>query len=403
MKLFYIIYFLLFCCFIGNSQKLLKGIVIDEQNNKPIANASVFLNTTSIGTVTNSQGNFELAIPNGRYDLIISSIGYTTYNQTLYTDKAEDFITIKLKLKTLVMQTVVIEPYEKDGWEKWGNFFLERFIGTSAYAQHCKIENVGVIHFRNSKKKNELSAIADEPLIIVNKALGYTIQYQLENFTYNFNTHYLVYAGYPFFQLMKGNSHKQKHWDKSRSEAYFGSMMHFMRSVYRNKIIEENFEVRSLQKIPNYEKLRVKAAFTSNQHRVQRSDGTIIVSPINKDTANYYESILNQPDYKNVVGKNVLKGDSTAYAVDSTTAGLDFDNYLLVIYNNKLAPLEYRERFPKSSEAMMSEIILINQRPVEIHANGSYYNPVDLMSTGYWAWSETIAMMLPFDYVPPKH
>src|SRR6476619_2508934 len=116
MTLFYIIYFLLFCCFIGNSQKLLKGIVIDEQNNKPIANASVFLNTTSIGTVTNSQGNFELAIPNGRYDLIISSIGYTTYNQKLYTDKVEDFITIKLKLKTLVMQTVVIEPYEKDGW-----------------------------------------------------------------------------------------------------------------------------------------------------------------------------------------------------------------------------------------------------------------------------------------------
>jgi len=381
----------------------LKGIVIDEQNNNPVANASVFLNTTSFGTVTNSQGHFELAIPNGRYDLIVSSIGYTTYSQTVYTDKIQDFVTIRLKLKTLVMETVIIEPYEKDGWEKWGNFFLERFIGTSAYAQNCKIENIGVIHFRNSKKNNELTAVADEPLIIINKALGYTIQYQLENFTYNFKSHYLIYAGYPFFQLMKGNSHQQKRWNENRSEAYFGSMMHFMRSDYRNKIIEENFEVRSLQKIPNYEKQRVKAAFTSNQHKVVRSDGTLIVDPINKDTANYYDRILSQQDYKDIIGKNLLTGDSTAYAVDSTTAGLDFKNYLLIIYKNKPAPPEYRHQFPKSSTAMMSEIILINQRPVEIHANGSYYNPVDVMSTGYWAWSETIAMMLPFDYVPPKH
>src|SRR5215218_3804377 len=146
MRLFCSICFSLFCCFIGNSQKLLKGIVIDEQNNNPVANASVFLNTTSFGTITNSQGHFELAIPNGRYDLIVSSIGYTTYSQTVYTDKIQDFVTIRLKLKTLVMETVIIEPYEKDGWEKWGNFFLERFIGTSAYAQNCKIENIGVIH-----------------------------------------------------------------------------------------------------------------------------------------------------------------------------------------------------------------------------------------------------------------
>jgi hypothetical protein len=75
----------------------------------------------------------------------------------------------------------------------------------------------------------------------------------------------------------------------------------------------------------------------------------------------------------------------------------------LVIYKNKLAPLEYRQQFPKSSTAMMSQIVLINQKPVEIEANGSYYNPVDLMSTGYWAWSEKIATMLPFDYVPSKH
>jgi hypothetical protein len=402
MKLVYSTCFLLLLCVAGNSQTLLKGVVVDEEKNRPISNASVFLNTTTFGTVTNSQGSFELLIPNGKYELIVSSIGYDTYNETINTDKAPDFVTIRLKVKTQVMETVVVEPYEKDGWNKWGKFFLENFIGTSANARNCRIKNIGAIHFRNSKKKNELSAIADEPLIVENKALGYTLQYQLESFVYNFKSRYLIYTGYPFFQPMKGNAGRQKRWERRRSEAYFGSMMHFMRAVYRDKIAEENFEVRSLQKIPNIEKQRVKTAYSSNQHRVTTSEGTIALTTINKDTASYYDHILAQEDYRDVIGKNLVVGDSIAYGIDSTTAGLYFKDYLLVIYKNKVAPLEYRQLYPKSSTAMMSQIVLINQKPVAIEVNGSYFNPVDLMSTGYWAWSEKIATMLPFDYVPLK-
>jgi hypothetical protein len=401
MKLLYSICFLLFS-FIANSQKLLKGVILDSEKNKPIPNASVFLNTTSFGTVTNSQGNFELTIPNGKYDLIVSSIGYDTYNQTISTDKISDFITIKLKTKSQVMETVVVEPYEKDGWQKWGKFFLENFIGTSANAQTCTIKNTKVIHFRNSKKTNELSAFADEPLIIENKALGYTVQYQLETFTYNFKSTYLLYIGYPFFQPMQGNAGRKKRWEKKRDDAYFGSMMHFMRSVYRNRITEEGFQVRTLQKILNTEKQRVKQAYSSNMHSVKSATGTMVTTHINKDTADYYDRIMQQEDYKEVIGRNLLTGDSIAYAVDSSTAGIEFNDYLLIIYKNKIAPIEYRQRFPKNSAAMMSQIVLINGRPVEIEANGSYYSPLDLMSTGYWAWSEKIATMLPFDYVPSK-
>jgi hypothetical protein len=385
----------------ASSQKVLKGIVLDAEKNKPIPNASVFLNTTSIGAASNDQGNFTLTIPNGRYELIVSSVGYETYAQTINAADLSDFITIKLRLRSQVMQTVVIEPYEKDGWEKWGKFFLDNFIGTSASAQQCEIKNTKVIHFRNSKKTNELTAFADEPLIIENKALGYILQYQLESFTYNFKSHYLIYTGYPFFQPMKGNAGKQKRWKKNRRDAYFGSVMHFMRSVYRNKILEENFEVRSLRKIPNSEKQRVKAAYASNMNPVKSTNGTI-VSNINKDSVDYFNRILRQEDYEDVIGKNLLAGDSIAYAVDSVTAGLEFKNYLLVTYKGRLAPVEYRQQFPRSSTAMMSQIVLISGKPVEIEANGSYYNPTDLMSTGYWAWSEKIAMILPYDYTPPK-
>jgi hypothetical protein len=397
------------CCFcfllfslIANSQKLIKGIVLDAEKNRPIPNASVFLNTTSFGTVTNEQGNFSLAFPVGKYELIVSSIGYETYNQIINTDELSDFITIKLKIKSQILQTVIVEPYEKDGWEKWGKLFLESFIGTSANALNCTIKNKEVIHFRNSKKTNELSAIADEPLIIQNKALGYTLQYQLELFSYNFNSHYLLFVGYPFFQPMKGSEGKQRRWEKRRSEAYFGSIMHFMRSIYRNKVNEEGFEIRNLQKIPNYEKHRVKQAYSGNMHTITTANGTNVITHINKDTAEYFDQILRQDDYRDIIGKTILTGDSVAYAIDSTTAGFQFKDYLLVIYKNKYAAVEYRQQLPRNGSAMVSQIVLVTEKHIEIEANGSYYDPTNLLSTGYWAWSEKIASLLPFDYKPPK-
>lgn len=401
MKFFYGFCFLLLG-YVSNSQKLVKGVVLDAQKNTPIPNVSVFLNTTSIGTVTNENGNFSLTIPNGKNELIASSIGYETNAQTISSTDASFFITIKLQLKTEVMETVVIEPYEKDGWRKWGRFFIESFIGTSDLAKDCRIKNTGVIKFRHSKTNKVLSAFADEPLIIENRALGYTIRYQMETFQYDFKTSYLLYAGYPFFQPMKGNSGRQKRWENKRSEVYAGSIMHFMRAVYRNKTAEEGFEINPLKKIPNTEKQRVKSAYYSNTQTVNQGNGRTIISSINQDTANYYSKVMQQSDYIDVLEKIPLTGDSIAYAIDSTTAGLDFKNYLLITYKKKFVPKEYLQQVPKAGGAMTSQVTLINNKPIEIQANGSYFNPVDLLGLGYWTWSEKIATLLPFDYVPPK-
>jgi hypothetical protein len=361
----------------SQSQKILKGIVLDAEKNKPLQNVSVFLNTTSIGTTSDDQGNFSLSIPNGKYELIISSVGYETCIQSISSNELPDLLTIRLKIKSEILQEIIVEPYVENGWGKWGNFFLENFIGVSANAVDCKIKNTDVIHFRNSKKSDELTAVADETLVIENKALGYTVLYQLESFKYDIKHGYLLYTGYPFFKPMNGNASKQKKWENKRKEVYYGSMMHFMRSVYRNTITQEGFEVRSLKKVPAAE---VK---------------------IDSIAADYLEQIAHPDNYRDVIG-SPLTGDSIAYALNNTTAGLYFTDFLFIIYRNKPVPTDYRQKFPKNSTSMMSQIFLINQRPVEIEANGNYYSPTDLISTGYWAWSEKIAMMLPFDYKPSK-
>src|SRR5918993_906427 len=199
MRVLFIVFY--FVCTTAHAQKLLKGIVVDAEKNIHVPKASVFLNNTSVGTSANDEGKFELYVPAGRFELIVSSVGYTTHNQTV-TNEASDFITIQLKVKTPELETVIIEPYDKNGWQNWGPWFIENFLGTSEYGRDSRIKNHEVLRFRNSKKNNELTVIAMAPLIIENKALGYKITYQLEEFKYDFKTRYLLYAGYPFFENM---------------------------------------------------------------------------------------------------------------------------------------------------------------------------------------------------------
>jgi hypothetical protein len=386
----------IFLPFLGNTQKLLKGTITDEKN-APIPKASVFLNNTSIGTTADENGNFSLSIPQGKFELIVSSIGFITHNQSITTMEVADFLTIQLKVRAPELQTIVIEPYEKDGWQKWGRWFIEHFLGTSEYGKESKIKNPDVLRFRNSRQNGELTVTALEPLVIENKGLGYRITYQLETFRYDFTRRYILYAGYPFFENLEGSDRKKRAWEKARDDVYHGSMLQFMRSVYRNKIREEGFEVRRLKKPVNAEKQRVKSVYKTSIKANERGQ---MISTINRDSSDYYNQVLTQNDYHSIIGRDILVGDSIAYAADSTTASLFFEDYLLVTYTKKTVPYEYKTFYPKSDDAIRSEITLINNRPVEIQANGSYYNPEDLLSSGYWGWWEKLGTMLPFDFKP---
>jgi hypothetical protein len=186
-----------------------------------------------------------------------------------------------------------------------------------------------------------------------------------------------------------------RRWEKARTSAYYGSMMHFMRAVFRNTLVQESFDVFALKKIPNTEKARVH---NLPRYIRPKSGNTAAIGATHPDSIAYYDKVMAQADFFDVSPKAKLTGDSIAYAVNSTTAGLDFKDYLIVVYTKKTAPEEFQRAYPKNGTAMMSQVTLTNQKPLEIGANGSYHPPADIMSLGYWAWFEKIATMLPFDY-----
>ena len=101
-------------------------------------------------------------------------------------------------------------------------------------------------------------------------------------------------------------------------------------------------------------------------------------------------------------GRHPLSSDSIGFAVDSNTAGFYFQDSLEVIYTHKVIPKAYKRLSSqhKNETFPVSQLSFINKRPVYIISSGYYYGPEDLKITGFWAWWETTANLLPYDYWP---
>jgi hypothetical protein len=385
---------------ISFSQKMIKGKVINAATTEPVAGSSVFISNSSKGTVTDKHGYFELTdIPAGKHDLVVSSIGYET---SVYSFGAEQLplqLRIEMQVKVKELQNVLVEPSVEEGWDKWGKLFTDNFLGQTPDATQCKIKNYKQIRFRFYKKSNRLVAFSDEPLQIENKALGYKITYQLEDFEVNFKAGSTAYAGYPLFEEMDKN---KKRWVKNRDQTYYGSMMHFMRSLYQDSLAYNGFEVRRMVRVPNLEKERIKKIYrqTMRSGPVTIKIGTR--DTLANDSAAYYERIIQQDDYKDVYSNEMITLDSLLVQKEAGYKMIYFPDYLYVTYKKEMEAKEYLAFYgeKRSPTYQRSHIWLVNPVMIAIDVNGSYYPPQEVFSMSYWGWQEKISSMLPIDYQP---
>jgi hypothetical protein len=376
----------LWCCLstfmAGAQNNVLTGSIKDAANDKPLAGVSVFLNGTSKGTVTRSDGNFALTIPPGRYQVIVSAIGYATYLTEVSSRNLPPSLKITLHTAAEELASVTVEPYVKDGWKKYGKTFWQYFIGTTANAADCTIKNKEALRFHWYLKSNQLAVTAVEPLLIENKALGYDLEYRLERFVCDFASHIVSYYGYPLFRDMPTtDDEKKKKWESNRQLAYMGSMMHFMRSLYSHRAHEEGFLVKYKTPVPNIEKKRVKEIYTPN---ITKTDSIPI------DSLHHYWEVLREPDYfmepaTDPEGLTTIQKDQThvLFFYDSCT----------VIYGNPRRGIAYTE----------SAIRLINQQPIAIDENGSYYPTSEVLDLQTWSITQNISNLLPRDYDIDAH
>lgn len=395
----------LFISFISFSQKSIKGQVVNAVSGEPLSGSSVFINGSSIGTVADNKGRFELNnIPPGRYELVVSLVGYETNVFGFTSEQLPLNLKIEMKVKVKELDNVTVEPSVEESWEKWGELFLENFIGRVPNAKECKILNTKSIGFRFYRRSNRVIAYSDEPLIIENMALGYKITYQLEQFEVDFKDNSVVFAGYPFFEEIDRNRKGlQRRWKEAREKAFYGSMMHFFRCLYKDSLMQNGYEVRKMKRIPNLEKERIRSVY--REGIVQKDSNGIRVltrAQFPKDSSAYYEKIMRQKDYTEEYGRVLSNADSLIFQMEGEHKYLFFDDYLSVTYKKKLEDKEYLffHRENRKPVFQQSCIWLINNNPVVIDINGAYYPPQEMFSMWYWGWSEKMANNLPADYQP---
>jgi hypothetical protein len=378
-----------------HAQKTVPGRVLIAGTTNPVSSANVYLSSTSIGTVSDDKGNFTFQrFPEGRYDLIVSCIGYETYQLSIRSDELPPQLTIFLKPQVSELQEVVLEPYDKDGWQQWGDVFIDNFIGTSEFAQDCRLINKNVLKLRLGKKTNILKVSATGQLLIENNALGYILKYDLTRFEFNLTTREFLYQGYPFFaEMVTTKKGLQKRWIENRETAYYGSLMHFMRSISQNTIKEDKFEVRQWIEVLPEEKKRIKEIYPQLSKKV---------TGIHPDSLAYYQSVMKQMDSSRILINVLLSKKDITHAIDNTTTGLQFSE-ISVVYLPKINPLAYTKYLPKNRmyEPVESSVSQAPGTMVSVLGNGSFFEGINLITAGYWSWWEKMCNKLPYDYQPP--
>ena len=342
---------------------LITGKVLDATTQLPLQGASVFAQNTTIGTATDAQGNFKLRLLNGGYDLIVTFTGYQTVSRRITTaDALDNNLVITISQKDKSLEDVVIRSTNEvmDGLEKYGSFFVDNFIGKTANSSQCIIKNKDVLKFYFFKKKNRLKVLASAPLEIENLALGYTIKYTLDSFTHEYGSQLSTYSGYPLFKdLQPANDAQKNTWYSIRLKAYYGSMLHFMRSVHNKNVKEEGFEVQFVT------------------------------------TNNAVETAIPLVDVYGALNYN--KNDSTQL-VEITPN----QQNMAVLYNKAAPdPLYISQTNDVIRKFQLSVITIAADQSVGIEQNGYFFDQNDILINGYWTWQK-VADVLPYDFRPQQ-
>ena len=382
-KLNRIFLFYIFSLTVVFAQSRVDGRVTDKESGEPLVGVNIFFSKTTWGATTDNQGFYSLRnIPYGKYEMIISMIGYEVIKQDVFVfDNERISMNFILVPEPIQMKEVVVTAKSNKLWKKNLAIFNRVFLGESKNGQACKILNEYVLSF--DVNGGALQAKASQPLEIENSSLGYRIQYFLSEFTVD---NFLVrYAGDSFFVEMDPKSNRQKRkWEKNRKVAYKGSLRHFLTTL--GDRFYERFNVENNEAIQkwNWSMIAgrkgdplIKEGFDIfiNPTTIGRSFDRTLFRPMTMDTLVF---LGNHPE-------NLF---------------LSFKGKMMIRYRYESEELNYtmNNRF-RTQPHEQTSFIELKKGSVLFDRKGRYFDPYMIEQQGYTAW-ERVGDQLPFDYDP---
>lgn len=242
---------------IGRSQ--LSGVIKDERTQKLLPEVEVFIHGRSVSAVTDQQGKFQLdGISPGFADLILYKKGYALFKSSIRIDQGMRY-EVNLALKPAPKQSGPIAPPEET------SLFKEALLGVSDL-NLINASALSVVQHKSTK-----SLIASQPLIIINKRLGYKIRYFLNQAIWS-GKQYDVQGYFTFERIPVSGSREIIALAQRRVDAYSGSMRHLLKSLVAGTTKEEGFElspaVEIKPSIANYFAIMVTSPTSVTYHGV---------------------------------------------------------------------------------------------------------------------------------------
>jgi hypothetical protein len=241
-KIFFLLLLVAGSCLPAKSQVAggaISGTVLEAGTDKPLANVSMNFDGTLNGTSTDKVGNFTLyPKANNKIPLIVSAVGYLTETITEYTVSKK--MVIYLKARTYDLDAVTITASDGMSRPEKMRIFRREFLGTLSNARNCEILNEKDIRLTYNKKTNTVKAFSDNPIIIRNKNLGYTVKFFPKDITVAPDQ--TTVQGYQFFGDDAALATSEK-IQRARENTYLGSQIHFIRSLWTNDLEKNGFQI----------------------------------------------------------------------------------------------------------------------------------------------------------------
>lgn len=310
---------------LASAQENMTGAVIDSVSREALPYATVYVNGTTKGTITDTSGLFELKNVNYPVDLVVSFVGYRT--QVFHLTDNPGYLLVELKTNNNLPEVVITDYNERAPIMR---YFKRMLLGDDYWASNATIRDEDVLMFEIEGSK--LRAWATEPVIIDLPLLGYVLYLDLVSFEAEHvdGKDRCDMLGYFYYKLNNPNSKsKIRKIIKNRQKAFYNSSQHFLKALYANRLEENGFVVSEVAKgditVWDLKRNIVSVGDNRKQIRGLKDKRLIIEYYCEKDESPINLSVIIKPDYHNYISEVLFLSDSCTFTQD----GIVSDNSIL--------------------------------------------------------------------------